>query len=107
MKNARPWTDFPVGADFQEKCRAWWRELQPAGRRIFDREIIQDWGSLNAAGPGGTMLLLIVLAWWRCDSGNESLANWEYYVEDVAWVLENMKNCEPATGSKVCVSECR
>lgn len=100
MKNARPWVDMHVGDEFPEQCEAWWNDLQPRNRQPFDRrEDVTDWGVLNTAGPCGVMLILLVLTWWRYIRQSEG--SWESVVEDVAWVLERMRDCEPVTkGSK-------
>lgn len=86
---------MPVTDQFPAQCKAWWQEVQPPDRAPFDRrDDIVDWGRLNTAGSCGVMLILFVLDWWRYANG--ACGDWEELVEDVAWVLERMRGCEPA-----------
>lgn len=44
------------------------------------------------------MLVLLTLAWWGYSNGTDG--DWKGLAEDVAWVLEKMRDCEaPAVGS--------
>lgn len=97
MKHARPWSEMPINDEFLDQCKAWWQEVQPVDRAPFDRrEDIVDWGRLNTAGPCGVMIIVIVLDWWRYAKGANE--DWEELVEDVGWVLEHMRGCEPIAG---------
>jgi len=63
---------------------------------VCGRESDIDWNGYYYNGNNGLTLVLTALQWWRdliSNGGDDdkNVAEWECAVDDVLWVIENMK----------------
>lgn len=97
----KPYKDqeIPDVAEFERMFKVWWSSLQPVSHvknrclLLATKEI--NWRKVNKAGPGGLVLVLLTLTWWKVACGGTSSIKWELVVEDVAAVLQQLPALPP------------
>ena len=83
-------------AMFVDSVFTWWRSLQPSWR-TFQRGTVShtvkgDWGVLRAPRINGLLNVVILVYWWarvleEQEPGGGACADYEFFADDVAWVL--------------------
>ena len=81
---------------FVDLVFAWWRSLQPSWR-MFQHSTVShtvkgDWGVLHAPRINGLLNVVILIYWWAWvleeqEPGGGAHADYEFFADDVAWVL--------------------
>lgn len=90
------------GIEFGEVWRAWWLDIQPAGRGLDESgRLVQtgvfDWKRVDKPGTNGLFLILVGLVWWKMRLGiNVDVSGWEGAVAEVAWVLDQLAKDVPS-----------
>ncbi|KAJ7711571.1 hypothetical protein B0H16DRAFT_1343631 [Mycena metata] len=82
--------------EFATQWWAWWAALAPLWRATNAQGRLQPgddaqgadgpWEGLVHPGANGILIVLLTLAWWREEEGEES-ETWSSAVQDVKWVL--------------------
>ncbi len=74
---------------------AWWKEMQPDWRVGEDGSLVRKavvnpdkWGGMRKPGPNSFFTVLLVLLWWRMESGDT--CTWRVVVEEVFWCVKHM-----------------
>lgn len=84
---------------FVDSIFAWWSSLQPAwrpfNRGTVSRQVQGEWGHLYAPHTNGLLSIVILVYWWarileekKPEDGVR--ADYEFFADDVAWVLSNL-----------------
>ncbi|PPQ97914.1 hypothetical protein CVT26_002990 [Gymnopilus dilepis] len=85
--------------DFQDDFWKWWKVVQPEWRDMeaeaASRSVEGDWCSLDKAGKNGLSSVVAALFFWGSGAGCDKTAgsSWIEAVEDVSWVLEQLRSC--------------
>ena len=84
---------------FVDSILGWWGSIQPEWR-LFERGVVShkvqgDWGGLHAPGINGLLNVVILVYWWgrileECRPEDGVRADYEFFAEDVAWVLSQL-----------------
>ncbi|KAJ6467619.1 hypothetical protein C8R47DRAFT_990325 [Mycena vitilis] len=86
---------IPNVEKYGEEWWEWWVDINPAWRqkkRPMKRGNGPSWSCLDLNGPNGFLNVLMGLKWWR-DKLEDASPEWEEAVDDVTWVLQQMKEC--------------
>src|SRR6266481_5474775 len=74
---------------------AWWKEMQANWRVGEDGSLVRKavvnpdkWGVMWKPGPNGFFTVLLMLLWWRMESGDT--CTWRVAVEEVFWCVKHM-----------------
>ena len=74
---------------------AWWKEMQPDWQVGEDGSLVwkavvnpDEWGGMRKPGPNGFFTVLLMLLWWRMESGATCI--WRAAVEEVMWCVKHM-----------------
>ncbi|KAJ7642661.1 hypothetical protein DFH06DRAFT_999755 [Mycena polygramma] len=85
--------EIPDVEEYGEEWWGWWVDINPAWRqkkRPMKRGDGPSWACLDINGQNGFLNVLVGLKWWR-DELEEGSPDWEEAVDDVTWVLQQMK----------------
>ena len=84
---------------FVDSAIAWWGSIQPSWRSFelgeVSREVRGGWDALYALRINGLLNVVILVYWWarvleEQHVGDGTLADYEQFSDDVAWVLFNL-----------------
>jgi len=84
---------------FADSVFEWWALIQPPWRKFkrgkVSREVQGGWDALCATGINGLLNVVVLAYWWvrilEEDKPEDSVrAEYEVFIEDVAWVLSNL-----------------
>ncbi|KAJ7876167.1 hypothetical protein B0H14DRAFT_2342916, partial [Mycena olivaceomarginata] len=79
--------------DFGKRFWGWWLDINPiwhTQERPMKREGGSSWLTLDYHGQNGFLNVLMCLKWWH-NAIKEVTPDWEDAVDDVSWVLGQMK----------------
>ena len=80
-----------IDADFW----GWWAGLQPAWRKVLSemtsRDVDGSWSALDKSGANGLLSVVAALQLWRRFGSDPELESWSRAVDDVHWVLEQIR----------------
>ena len=93
--------------DYGSRFVAWWKAIQPTWRIRSDggynRECLieETWTNLGKGGSAGLYIVIVALSWWIriVDPGDIESPVWAV-VEDVTWVLGQVRNLRCTTARK-------
>ena len=93
--------DKPSLSVFAESVLVWWGSLQPSWRSfergVVSRTIEGDWEGLHSPRINGMLNVVILVYWWARALEEQRLegsvrADYEFFADDVAWVLSCLCN---------------
>ncbi|KAG9318793.1 hypothetical protein JVU11DRAFT_894 [Chiua virens] len=113
MRNHRPLSHkvLPIfdSAQFFREFRYWWSSIQPSWRVQIDSEPFTrhspstaDWSRICRAGSNGMILIVVAIIWLSLyiSPSHSKHARLMQYVEDVAWVFEQVSEWISSGGGK-------
>ncbi|KAK7032063.1 SERTA domain-containing protein 3 [Paramarasmius palmivorus] len=111
-KRARRLADPPPdsqGPKFGRQVSDWWDSMMPKWRKKADNGIWikdggGDWGPMRCPGLNGFLSVMACLRWWLIQESGGSIAeassSWRAVLDDVCWVMQELKKNEEEPARK-------
>lgn len=86
---------------FADSVLTWWGSIQPPWRSFehgtVSRKIQGDWGALHAPRVNGMLNIVVLAYWWvqaleQQNTKGTVRTDYEFFADDVAWVLFHLSN---------------